>query len=85
MPLLNRPSTFRGSGHQGVQQRPRTLDNSRIRGPHIYPLTLPETASQQCRQHLCGYLTPRIIFWTGLCTRNSSTPVAMVIIPIQVK
>ena len=37
------------SGDQGVQQRPRTLGNSRILGPHIYTLTLPEAASWQCR------------------------------------
>ena len=33
-----------GSMHQGVQQRPRTLDISRIRGPQPYMLTPPENS-----------------------------------------
>lgn len=33
-----------GGMHQGIQQGPRTLDISRIRGPQPYTLTPPENS-----------------------------------------
>ena len=39
-----------GSIHQGVQQGPRALDNSRIRGPNLYALAY--TRSRRLKQRV---------------------------------